>query len=159
MGTIRLCFEDEIMYHVMNVESPAKVWMKLESHYMSKSLTNKVHLKQQLHGLQMLKGTDLIQHTNVLNQIISDLLLLEIKFNDKDKAMILSCSLPLSYDHLVTMLMWGKETFELEEVISTLLAYNQQKLCTRESSQGEGLIMKGYHDCGRKIGMVLTKGI
>lgn len=76
------------MYHVMDIESPAKVWEKLESRYMSKSLTNKLHLKQRLYGLKMLEGTDLIQHTNVFNLIISDILRLEIKFDDENKAMI-----------------------------------------------------------------------
>ncbi|CAA3016498.1 retrotransposon, Ty1-copia subclass [Olea europaea subsp. europaea] len=104
VGTIRLCLADEIVYQVMDVESPAEVWEKLESRYMSKSLTNKLHLKERLYGLKMLEGTDLIQHTNVFNQIISDLLRLEIKFDDEDKAMILLYSLPPSYDHLVTTL-------------------------------------------------------
>ncbi|KAK4421933.1 hypothetical protein Salat_2144000 [Sesamum alatum] len=42
-GTIRLCLADEIMYHVMNLKSPGE------------------------------KGSDLAQHVNVFNQIITDL--------------------------------------------------------------------------------------
>ena len=42
---IRLCFADDVMYHVMDEESPATIWLKLESRYMSKSLTNKLYLK------------------------------------------------------------------------------------------------------------------
>ena len=45
-GTIRLCLADEIMYQVMDIKSPGEVWQKLESRYMSKSLTNKLYLKQ-----------------------------------------------------------------------------------------------------------------
>ena len=44
VGTIRLCLEDDMIYHVMDEESLAAVWLKLKSWYMSKSLTNK-HLK------------------------------------------------------------------------------------------------------------------
>ena len=29
-----------------------------------------------------------------------------------------------SYDNLVTTLMWGKETLELEEITSALLSFN-----------------------------------
>ena len=43
--TIRLCLEDDVMYHVIDEESPAAIWLKLESWYMSKSLTNKLYLK------------------------------------------------------------------------------------------------------------------
>ena len=43
--TIRLCLADDVMYHVMDEESPTTIWLKLESWYMSKSLMNKSYLK------------------------------------------------------------------------------------------------------------------
>jgi hypothetical protein len=45
VATIQLCLGDDMMYHVMDEESPAVVWLKLESQYMSKSMTNKLYLK------------------------------------------------------------------------------------------------------------------
>ncbi|WJZ90856.1 hypothetical protein VitviT2T_009973 [Vitis vinifera] len=57
--TIRLCLADDVMYHVMDEESSAVIWLKLESRYMSKSLTNKLYLKQKLYGLKMLEDSDL----------------------------------------------------------------------------------------------------
>jgi hypothetical protein len=45
VATIWLCLGDDVMYHVMDEESPAVVWLKLESQYMSKSMTNKLYLK------------------------------------------------------------------------------------------------------------------
>ena len=82
---------------------------------MSKSLTNKLYLKQWLYGLKIAEGSDLSQHINVFNQIISDLKRVDVKFEDKDKALN---SLPTSstYENLVTTLTWGKETLELEDV-------------------------------------------
>ena len=59
VSTIRLCLADDVMYHVMAEESPATIWLKLESRYMSKSLTNKLYLKQKLYGLKMAEGSDL----------------------------------------------------------------------------------------------------
>jgi hypothetical protein len=35
--TIRLCLGDDVMYHVMDEEFSAVVWLKLENRYMSKS--------------------------------------------------------------------------------------------------------------------------
>jgi hypothetical protein len=43
VATIRLCLGDDVMYHVMYEESPAVVWLKLESRYICKSLTYKFY--------------------------------------------------------------------------------------------------------------------
>ena len=69
----------------------------------------------------MTEGTDLRQHINTFKQIISDMLWIDIKFEDEDKAMMLLTFLPASYEHLVTTLLYGKETLELEEVSGALL--------------------------------------
>jgi hypothetical protein len=71
VATIRLCPRDDVMYHVIDEESPVVVWLKLESRYMLKSLTNKLYLKQRLYGLKMAEGSDLSQHINIFNQIIA----------------------------------------------------------------------------------------
>ena len=59
VATIRLCLADGVMYHVMDEESSTTIWLKLESRYMSKSLTDKLYLKQKLYGLKMTGGLDL----------------------------------------------------------------------------------------------------
>ena len=51
----------------MDKESPTTIWLKLESRYMSKSLINKLLLKNKLYGLKMAKGLALDQHINVFN--------------------------------------------------------------------------------------------
>ena len=77
---------------------------------MSKSLTNKLHLKQKLYGLKMVEGSNLSQHINVFNKIIIDLKRIDVKFEDKNKALMLLNSLPVSstYENMVTTLMWRK---------------------------------------------------
>ena len=62
-----MCLDDEVMYHVMDEESLAAIWLKLESWYMLKSLTNKLLLKKKLYGLKMAEGSTLDQHINVFN--------------------------------------------------------------------------------------------
>ena len=66
-STIRKCLANEVMYHVMDEESPVAIWLKLESQYMLKSLTNKLLLKKKLYGLKMVEGSTLDQHINVFN--------------------------------------------------------------------------------------------
>ncbi|CAA0833091.1 Thioredoxin H2 [Striga hermonthica] len=150
-GTIRLCLADEVMYHVMHLKSADEIWKKLESQFMSKTLTTKLYLKQRLYGLKMQEGTDFGQHVNIFNQVVTDLASLEVKIEDEDKAMILLCSLPPSYEHMVTTLTYGKETIKTEEITSALLAHNQRKQKSGESSsQSDSLYVKGNQDRGRK---------
>ena len=78
------------------------------------------------------------------------MLRIDIKFEDEDKAMMLLTSLPASYEHLVTTLLYGKETLELEEVSGALLDHYQRKHKDSAESSGEGLVVKGYQDRGRK---------
>ena len=136
VAVIRLCLANDVMYHVMDDESPAEIWLKLESRYMSKSLSNKLYLKQKLYGLKMMEGSDLSQHLNVFNQIISDLMRVDVKFEDEDKALMLLNSLPASptYESLVTTLMWGKETLDLEEITSALLGFQMRKKASDEGT-------------------------
>uniref|UniRef100_A0A2N9EW59 Integrase catalytic domain-containing protein n=1 Tax=Fagus sylvatica TaxID=28930 RepID=A0A2N9EW59_FAGSY len=138
------------MYDVMEENSTAGIWLNLEKRYMSKSLTNKLNLKQKLYGLKMTEGADLRQHINTFKQIISDMLRIDIKFEDEDKAMMLLTSLPASYEHLVTTLLYGKETLELEKVSGALLDHYQRKHKDSAESSGERLVVKGYQDRGRK---------
>ena len=83
---------------------------------MTKSLSNKLFMKKQLYSLRMKKGTPILQHLNVLDKILADLLALEVKLEEEDKALLLLSSLPSSYDHLATTIMYGKKTLELENV-------------------------------------------
>ena len=78
------------------------------------------------------------------------MLRIDIKFKDEDKAMMLLTSLPAFYEHLVTTLLYDKETLELEEVSGALLDHNQRKHKNSAESSGEGLVVKGYQDHGRK---------
>ena len=60
----------------------------------------------------MKEGTPILQHLNAFNRILA----LEVKLEEEDKAFLLLSSLPSSYDHLATTIMYGKETLELEYV-------------------------------------------
>ena len=52
----------------------------------------------------------------MFNKILSDLLALDVRLEEEDKALLLLFSLPSSYDHLATTIMYDKETLELEDV-------------------------------------------
>ncbi|KAE8712608.1 hypothetical protein F3Y22_tig00110239pilonHSYRG00037 [Hibiscus syriacus] len=74
-----------------------------------------------------------------------------IMFGGRDKAMLLLCSLPPFYEHMVTTLTYVKETIKVEEITEALLAHNQRKQNAVESSQADSLYVKGNRDRGLKL--------
>jgi len=83
---------------------------------MTKSLSNKLFMKNQLYSLRMKESTPILQHLNAFNRILSDLLAMEVKLEEEDKTLLLLSPLPSSYDHLATTIMYDKETLELKDV-------------------------------------------
>jgi hypothetical protein len=75
----------------------------------------------------------------------------DVKFKDEDKALMLLNSFPTSstYENLVTTLIWGKETLELEDVTGAQLPFHQNNKNIDENSQGKGLVVKGNYEHGR----------
>ena len=67
--------------------------VKLEILYIMKSLSNKLYLKKQLYRLCMNEGTMVLEHLNFFNKVISELLPVDVKINEDDKALILLNSL------------------------------------------------------------------
>ncbi|KAL0440383.1 UNVERIFIED_CONTAM: Retrovirus-related Pol polyprotein from transposon TNT 1-94 [Sesamum latifolium] len=88
---------------------------------------------------------------NVFNQIITNLARLDVSTEDEDRAMIMLCSLPFSYEHIMTTLTYGKEIIKVDEITSVLLAHNQRKQNAGESSHGDSLYVKGNQDRGWKL--------
>jgi len=45
-ATIILCLSDKVLYNMINEETTASLWCRLESLYMTKSLSNKLFMKK-----------------------------------------------------------------------------------------------------------------
>ena len=76
--------------------------------YLIKSVSNKLYFKKQLYRLHMKEGRAVLEHLNFFNKVISELLTIDVKINKEDKALILLSSLPESYDHIVTTMLYIK---------------------------------------------------
>lgn len=85
----------------------------------------------------MMEGWSFRQYINVLNQIISNLKRVDLKFKDGDKALISLNYLLTSAtrENFITTLMWEKVTMDLEEIIDVLLGFRYRKKSNDESSQ------------------------
>jgi hypothetical protein len=82
---------------------------------------NKLYVKKQFNGLETEETIDLLECLNKFNMLNTQLLNIEVKIEKEDKKILLLASLPPWYDHLVTKLLYGKKTLELEKVTGDLL--------------------------------------
>ncbi|KAG6437470.1 hypothetical protein SASPL_102387 [Salvia splendens] len=145
-STIMLCLSDDVIIEVAEQETAVAHWTKLESLYMTKSLTNKLLLKQRLFRLRMQEGMPLQDHLENLNKILLDLRNVDVKVKDEDVALILLVSLPESYENFVESFMTGKETLSLEDVRSALHIREdrQQATSTATENLASGLSVTGH---------------
>ena len=82
-----------------------------------------------------------MEHPNTFNMLNTQLSSFGVNYEDEDKALLLLASLPTSFDHLVTTLMYGKKTIVLKEVTSALLSHIKMKQ-DGDGSQDDGFIVK-----------------
>ena len=109
-STIRLCLEKNILANVSGISIAKGLWEKLKHMYQAKSLSNRLYLKDQFHTLHIEEGTRIFDHMSILNDIISYLEAIGVVISDEDKALCLIWSLPTSYEHMKSILMYGKDT-------------------------------------------------
>jgi hypothetical protein len=64
----------------------------------------------------------MIEHLNTFNTVVSQLLYVDIKISDGDKCIHLLCSLPNSWDSLVTTISSNTTTLTFDDVVSSLLS-------------------------------------
>ncbi|GJY27271.1 hypothetical protein Tco_0401997 [Tanacetum coccineum] len=100
--------------------SAAGIWTKLTSLYMTKSLANRLYLKNKLYTYYMSPGTKLGDHIDEFNKLILDLANIDIEIEDKDQTLMLLTSLPSSYENFVYPLLYGRESLTMEDVLTTL---------------------------------------
>ncbi|KAJ4713215.1 Retrovirus-related Pol polyprotein from transposon TNT 1-94 [Melia azedarach] len=163
-STIMLCLADDIITEVAEEETAQGLWVKLEGLYMTKSLTNKLLLKQRLFSLRMQEGMPLRDHLDQLNTILLELRNIDVKVEDEDAALILLVSLPLSYENFVQSFIVGKDTVSLEEVRSSLHTreLRHKATGTGANNQAAGLVASGSYGHGnsgkKKFKKPVSKG-
>jgi hypothetical protein len=51
LSTIRLCLADDVLFNIVGEDTTPGLWSKLESLYMTKSLTRRIYLNRHLYSL------------------------------------------------------------------------------------------------------------
>ena len=144
LSIIQLCLSQEVLREVINEKSAASIWSKLESLYMTKSLANKLRLKERLFTLRMSEGTSIQSHLDEFNSLVIDLENQDVTIDDEDKAVLLICSLPPSYRHFKEIMLYGNYvTLYFDDVKSHLLAKEKFDVEVNSEKSAEGLFVRG----------------
>jgi hypothetical protein len=134
LSTIHLCLADEVMFNIVGEDTTSDVWSKLESLYMTKSLTNIIYLKRQLYILWMKEGTKVVGHLNTFNTLIVQLISMKVKFEDEDKAITLLCSLPESWYNLVTSISFSSAyVLDYDSIVGAFLVEEMRRKSSKET--------------------------
>ena len=70
----------------------------------------------------MKEGTQVVDHLNTFNTLIVQLTSMEVKFEDEDNVITLLCSLPKSWDNLVTSISFiSVDVLDYDSIVGALL--------------------------------------
>ncbi|PHU22059.1 F-box/LRR-repeat protein 17 [Capsicum chinense] len=81
LSQIHFHLSNQILQDVLKETTVVALWLKLESLCMTKILTSKLYLKQRFYSHRMSEGASLEDHLFVFKEIVSDLEILEVKYD------------------------------------------------------------------------------
>ena len=94
--------DDNVFNHISDETHARTLWQKLEELYARKEGTNKMFLIKQLMNLKYREGAPVTDHVNAFQDIINQLSLMGISFEDEVRALLLLGSLPDTLKGVVT---------------------------------------------------------
>lgn len=145
-SAIILCLSDKVLREVSKERTAAGVWIKLESLYMTKSLANRLYMKQRLYSLKFTEDRSIEDQMDDFCKSVDDIESIDEEIRDEDKAILLLNALPKSYEHVKDVMIFGREsTISLEEVQNALRAKEMQKIHEgKKEPPAKGLNIKKY---------------
>ncbi|KAK5824515.1 hypothetical protein PVK06_019290 [Gossypium arboreum] len=122
LSAIQLCLANMVLQEVLMEKTSSALWKRLETLYATKSLANRLVLKQCIFTFRMNKGELLRDHISQFMTLLNDLKNVEVHIDDEDQAMLLLCSLPPSYKSFKETLIYGRDKLSFEYVKGHLLS-------------------------------------
>ena len=110
---------------------------------MKKMVANRLVALQKLYMLCMQEGTSIKSYISEFTSLAMDLKNIDDMFSDKQQAMMLLYSLPLSYKNFRETLIYGCENLAIDAVKSTLLSREQMEHDSGRNDPAAGLFTRG----------------
>ncbi|KAG8478329.1 hypothetical protein CXB51_028050 [Gossypium anomalum] len=122
LSAIQLCLGNTVLQEVLMEKTSSALWKRLETLYVTKSLANRLVLKQHLFTFRMNECEVIRDHISQFITLLNDLKNIEVHIDDEDQAMLLLCSLPPSYKSFKETLIFGRDKLSFEDVKGHLLS-------------------------------------
>jgi hypothetical protein len=76
--------KDSIMPHIMNIDDPRQVWIKLRSLYLNSSMNRRLSLKSQLYSLKMTERMTIEEHLRNVSSLTGQLVNIGFAIPDEE---------------------------------------------------------------------------
>jgi len=141
-----LNLSDNVLQQVNDKDTATKVWLKLEFLYMTKTLSNKIYLKEQLFGFKMDPSKTLEENLDDFKVITIGLTNIDEKISDENQAILLLNSLLESYKDMKIVIKYGRESLSLENALVALRSRDLEVKKDKKSNTAKGLQVQGKFD-------------
>jgi len=92
----------------------------------------------------MKECTKIVEYLNDFNTLLCQLTSIGVKMDEKDKAVTLLCSLPDSWDYVVTSISFSTtDVLEYDSMVSALLTEEVRRKYSSEISTPEAIVARG----------------
>ncbi|TXG60237.1 hypothetical protein EZV62_014810 [Acer yangbiense] len=144
LGTIILNLSNNVLKEVNDETITYNIWKKLESLYLTKSLTNKIYLKERLFSFKMNPSKNLDQNLNEFKKMTIELANVgeNEKLSNENEAIILINALPDSFKDVKAAIKYGRTSLSFEECIFALKSKDLE-LKIENKDSGENLFVRG----------------
>jgi hypothetical protein len=113
---------------------------------MSKDLTSRLHVKMKLFSHKLQEGVPVMNHLSIFREIVSDLVSMEINYEDEEYALLLLVSLLSSFTNFHDTIFIRCDTLTLAEVYEDL--QKREKMKTMVQAE-DSLKAEALQVCGR----------
>ena len=126
---------------MLHETSARQLWEILKKKYLTKSIESRLQLKSKLYRFQMKRGLPIDEYMNSYTKFLTDLVNVDVKIDEEDKAVILLNSLSEEeYEMFTLTLINGRQTLNYSKVSAALVNYEvrrQDKLSSSGSTSVE----------------------
>ncbi|KAG9445072.1 hypothetical protein H6P81_016412 [Aristolochia fimbriata] len=128
LAVVWMSLTQSIAFNVSKEKTVKDLLTALAGVYEKSSASNRLFLLRKLVYLRMTEGTPIADHLNDFNKLWAQIEAVDLKFDDDVKALMFMCSLPESWDTVITSISNAtKEKLKFDEVLSAILNQEMMK--------------------------------